>query len=104
MYGLYSKKITKAACYVNFAWGSLLMVITTVFKTQLGLADSWFWSSPINTGVLAMVGGLVIVPLVSLITRKPDEAEVEEIFSCYNKTVKVPVTEALSISDDEEED
>ncbi len=102
LYGLYWKKTTKAACYVNFAWGALLMVITTAFKTQLGLADSWFWSSPINTGVVAMVGGLIIVPVVSLLTKKPNAEEVNGIFSCYDKKVSVPVTEALNADGEEE--
>ncbi|MCI5537708.1 MAG: sodium:solute symporter, partial [Oscillospiraceae bacterium] len=55
-----------------------------------------FLQSPINCGVLAMVGSIVIVLLVSLITKKPDENRVKEIFSCYDRKVTVPVTETLS--------
>lgn len=115
LYGLYWKKTTKLSCYVSFMWGALFMIVTTVFKTQLNLADSWFWGSPINTGVVAMIGGLVLVPVVSGIEialrkamrKEPSIAdqEIEEIFSCYSKKVTVPVTEALSgdNADQEEE-
>ena len=45
-----------------------------------------FFASPINAGVLAMVCGLIIVPIVSLLTPKPDKAKVDEMFSCYDRT------------------
>ena len=54
-----------------------------------------YFTSPINAGVLAMVLGLVLVPLVSLLTPKPDRAAVEEMFSCYSHTVRVPASTAL---------
>ena len=56
--------------------------------------------SPINAGAFCMLAGLVIVPVLSLITPKPDEALVEDAFSSYSKKVLVQQTEALS---DEEE-
>ena len=43
--------------------------------------------SPINCGAFAMIAGLIIVPVVSLISPKPDKQTVEESFSCYNKKV-----------------
>ena len=46
-----------------------------------------------------MVLGLVIVPLVSLITPKPDEAFVEDVFQSYE--VKVLVTKATSLEEEE---
>ena len=54
-----------------------------------------FFASPINAGVLAMVCGLVLVPVVSLLTPKPDKAAVDEMFSCYERTVVVHTTTAL---------
>jgi SSS family solute:Na+ symporter len=47
-----------------------------------------------------MLIGLVIVPVISMITPKPDEALVADAFSSYSKKVIVQQTEALS---DEEE-
>ena len=48
--------------------------------------------------VLSLIAGLVIVPAVSLFTKAPDKARLEEIFACYEKTVVVTVTD--SIGDD----
>ena len=52
-------------------------------------------SSPINAGVLAMLVGLVVVPIVSLFTKKLDGAMVDEIFTCYAQTVTVHSTTSL---------
>ena len=40
---------------------------------------------------MAMVGGLIIVPIVSLFTKKQDPAKVDEMFNCYEKKVEVTV-------------
>ena len=51
--------------------------------------------SPINCGVIAMFGGLVIVPVISWITPKPSKDTVEEMFSCYEHEVVVQSKESL---------
>ena len=51
--------------------------------------------SPINCGAVAMLAGLVIVPVVSAFTGKPDAQLVENAFACYNKTTEVPQKTAL---------
>ena len=51
--------------------------------------------SPINTGAIAMLGGLIIVPLVSLVTPKPDKKLVDEAFACYEKSTVVSQKTAL---------
>ncbi len=101
LYGLYWKKTTKTACYVSFAWGCVLMVIQMI--VSLGGIDVSGWgpvlgylfASSVRSGVIAMVGGLVIVPVVSLFTAKQDEDAVEGIFSCYDEKVSVAKKEAL---------
>ena len=80
MYGLYWKKVTKAAVWASFASGVLITVANMFFK---------FIESPINAGALAMVTGLIIVPIVSLITPKMKKEKVDEIFSCLEETVVV---------------
>ncbi len=60
-----------------------------------GLPLSSSAQSPINAGAFCMLAGLVIVPVVSLFTRKPDPVLVEDTFSCYNKPVIVAQREAL---------
>jgi len=92
IYGLYWKRTTKAACMVNFIWGPGLMIANMLFKSHFPT----LLQSPINCGALAMLGGMIIVPVVSLITPKPDAALVDSVFGCYNKKVTVSVKESLS--------
>ena len=53
------------------------------------------FQSPINCGVIAMLGGLIIVPVVSWITPKIDKNSIDEMFSCYNKKVLVNAKKSL---------
>lgn len=85
LYGLYWKKTTKAACWVSFVFGSGIMILNMVNKSLFPA----FLQSPINCGAFAMLSGLVLVPMVSLFTAKPDQKMVEDAFACYNKTVSV---------------
>ena len=107
LYSLYSKKITKAATAVCFVWGCCIAVFQMVVSlAKLPVADfgpifGYIFKSSINSGVVAMIGGLIIVPIVSLFTKKPDPAVVEDAFSSYEKTITVKVSESLG--DDEEE-
>ncbi len=89
LYGLYAKWATKASVWVSFIFGSGIMILNMVARS----AFPAFLQSPINCGAFAMVAGLVIVPLVSLITKRPQN--VEEMFECYNKDVVVHSKESL---------
>lgn len=91
LYGLYSKKVTKAACWASFAFGAGLMIANMLFRGSFPTV----LQSPINSGVIAMLGGLVLVPIVSLVTPKPKKEEVEEMFSCYHREVTVESKESL---------
>ena len=51
--------------------------------------------SPINCGVIAMLGGLVIVPIVSSFTPKLNLDKTNEMFSCYNEKVVVSAKKSL---------
>ena len=53
------------------------------------------FKNSLYSGVFAMVGGLIIVPIVSLFTRKPDAAAVNEMFGSFEEKVEVPKKEAL---------
>lgn len=91
MYGLYSKKITKTAVWASFIFGAGIMLLNMFIRSSFPLV----LQSPINCGVVAMFGGLVIVPIVSLLTKKPDITETEEMFACYNDKVVVSAKESL---------
>ena len=91
MYGLYSKRISVAAVWASYIAG----VGITVSNMFLH-----FIKSPINAGAIAMIAGLIIVPIVSLITPAPDKQFVEEVFSGYEQRVWVRKSHSL----EEEED
>jgi len=42
-----------------------------------------------------MLLGLLIVPVVSVLTTTPDKALVDDAFSCYEETVVVSARESL---------
>ena len=91
MYALYSRKVTKAACWASFLFGSVLMLANIFFKSSF----PEIMQSPINCGVIAMLASLVIVPVVSLFTPKPDQKLVEESFACYEEKTQVSKKTAL---------
>ncbi|MBR4139024.1 MAG: sodium:solute symporter, partial [Lachnospiraceae bacterium] len=80
MYGLYWKGVTKASVWASFATGVLLTVLNMFFK---------FIASPINAGAIAMVAGMIVVPLVSFVTPKMDEAKLNDMFVCLEEKVLV---------------
>ena len=51
--------------------------------------------SPINCGVFCMLSGLVLVPVVSLVTKAPKQEIVEQVFACYDKKVVVSAMHAI---------
>lgn len=83
-YGLYWKKTTKTACWTCFLFGSGIMVLNMAARNLFPAV----LQSPINCGAFAMLVGLVLVPVVSIFTRKPDAKLVEDAFACYNVTVQ----------------
>ncbi len=91
MYGLYSKKVTKASCAVCFIFGSVLMMANMLFRS----AFPAILQSPINCGAFAMVAGLVIVPFVSLFTKKPPKEEIDASFACYEQKRSIAQKTAL---------
>ena len=92
LYSLYWKKTTKIACWASFVFGVGLMMVNMFAKSVLPK----LLQSPINSGAIAMLAGLVIVPVVSLITKAPDNDFVEETFACYEKKHEVSQKTALN--------
>lgn len=91
LYGLYSKKATGAAALTSFILGTGIMTLNMLARS----AFPAMLQSPINCGAFVMILGLVVVPIVSLFTKKPDKDSVEKMFSCYEQKVSVPAKEAL---------
>ena len=85
IYGLYWKKTTKSS-----VWASMIFGVGFVVANQfIG------FTTPTIAGSVAMIASLIIVPLVSLITPKPDKSDVDKIFACYEEKVIAPAREVL---------
>ncbi len=96
LYGLYWKRTTAASVWASFIAGVCIMC-ACMYCTFTGKTFiSPYFSSPINAGVLAMLLGMVIVPVVSLFTTVKRKDGVEGMFACYDNTVSVRATDALS--------
>jgi len=91
LFGLYWKKATKASVWVSFVFGAGIMLLNMFMRPSF----PEIMQSPINCGVIAMLGGLVIVPVVSAFTPKPDSSVVEDAFSCYDEKVLVSAKKSL---------
>ncbi|MBQ1815884.1 MAG: sodium:solute symporter, partial [Ruminococcus sp.] len=91
LYGLYWKKTTKLACWVSFVFGAGIMLLNMFFRSSFPV----LLQSPINCGAFAMLAGLIIVPVISLLSPKPDKKLVDDAFACYDK--KVPAAQKNSL-------
>ncbi|MCF0105371.1 MAG: sodium:solute symporter [Holdemanella sp.] len=102
LYGLYWKGVTKAATSVCFVWGCSIAIFQMFIS--LGGVDVSGWGpvlgyifkSSINSGVIAMVGGLILVPIISFFTKKQSDAKLNEIFACYDKKTETTIKEHLN--------
>ena len=95
LYGLYWKKTTKTGCWAAMLFSSVFMIIDMLANLKVLNISLGFLQSPINAGAFCMIAGLVIVPLVSLISKAPEKAEVDRIFSCYERTVTVKAKDSI---------
>ena len=92
LYGLYWKKTTKAAVVASFIFGTGLEIVQLCISVGwLSVANipvlNFIFTNSLYSGVFAMVGGLIIVPIVSLLTKKTLPQNIEEKFSCYEAKV-----------------
>ena len=100
LYGLYWKGTTKAGVVASFFFGvameifQLIVSLGWINVTNVPVLNFIFQNS-LYSGVIAMVGGLVLVPLVSLLTKKTLPEKLDEKFACYDQTKTVEVTDSL---------
>jgi SSS family solute:Na+ symporter len=100
LYGLYWKKTTKAGVVASFVFGVGLEIVQLLISMKVfSVANipvlSFVFRNSLFSGVFAMVGGLILVPVVSLLTQKTVPANTDEIFSCYERKALVTVTDSL---------
>ena len=91
LYGLYWKGASKAACWCSFIFSTVVMLANMFVRSSFPK----LLQSPINAGAFCMLAGLVIVPVVSVFTPKPDKKVVDGAFACYDEKVLVPQSSAL---------
>jgi len=92
LYGLYWKRTTRAGVWASFIFSVGVMTANILFRPFF----PEIMQSPINAGAICMLAGLVIVPVVSLLTKAPDKTIVDHSFSCYEEKVTVKASEVLT--------
>lgn len=86
LYGLYWKRVTKWAVWASFITGVGITVSNMMFS---------YIASPINAGAIAMIVGLIVVPVVSLVTPGQSPEMLEEIFECLDEEVIIKKRHSL---------
>lgn len=81
---------------IGIAIVQLVITLGGIDTSGWGTVLDYIFKSSINSGVIAMVGGLMIVPIVSLFTKKQSEQELDKLFDCYDEKVEVSVKESLN--------
>lgn len=110
LYGLYSKKITKSAVWASFASGIVIMVFSLVYKlagwsflkATFSSGETLDFGNAVVMGAIAMIFGLIIVPIVSLCTYRYekkkgilDAEKVNGMFDCFKGRVIVERKDSL---------
>ena len=93
-YGLYWKGTSRLAVWCSFIFSTFVMLANMFARSSFPT----LLQSPINAGAFCMLAGLVIVPVISIFTPKPDRKVVDESFACYEEKVLVPQSSALGES------
>ena len=89
MYGLYMKRVPKIAVWINYILGvgiSLASFVCNMAGVKFASPILTYFQSPINAGMAAMLLGIIITPIITLIAPAKDKDRQEQIFSCYKKT------------------
>ena len=100
LYGLYWKRTSTASCWVSILFSTIFMTVDMLVNLKVLSLDLGILASPINAGAFCMIAGLILVPLVSLVTPSPDKAKIEQIFSCYNRKLTIQAKYALEADDE----
>lgn len=100
LYGLYWKKTSRGGVLASFIFGTGLEIVQLLKSTGVinisGGVLGFVFTNSLYSGVFAMLGGLVLVPIVSLLTQKTCPQNAKSMFSCYDKKVTVSVTDSYS--------
>ena len=86
IWGLFSKRITKIGAFAGMISGLLTVGISTLVISLTSSFSAAAARSP-EMGVAAMAVSLIVVPLVSALTKKKDAERVDAIFECYKEDI-----------------
>ncbi len=100
LYGLYWKRTTKYGCWASMVFSTVFMIIDMLGNLKVINVNLGLLQSPINAGAFCMIAGLVLVPLVSLITKAPSKDRVDEIFACYDRKVLVSAKDSIEVAEE----
>ena len=100
LYSLYHKKVSRASVWISFLWGTGLEIVQLLVSLKvLDVSGSALWSfvfrNSIYSGAVAMIGGLLFLPLVSFLTRSTVPEGTDAIFACYDENKTVGITDNL---------
>ncbi|MEE1219454.1 MAG: sodium:solute symporter [Ruminococcus sp.] len=99
LYGLYWKKTTQAAVVTSFVFGTGLEIIQLLIGIGVFSVEGTFleivFKNSLQSGVFAMVGGLILVPIVSLFTQNTLPRNVKAKFECYDEKVVTTKNDSL---------
>ena len=100
LYGLYWKGVTKPAVVCSFIFGVGLEIVQLLISVGVfSVVDvpvlSFVFTNSLYSGVFAMMGGLVLVPIISVLTKKAKPDDVDDKFRCYEMTKVVEITDSL---------
>ncbi len=98
LYGLYWKKTTRPAVWTSFGFGVGMMLVQLLVSMEVvtfGGVLSVIFQNSLYSGVLTMLAGLVIVPVVSIFTQKHILENTEALFACYDTKITVPASSSL---------
>ncbi len=93
LYGLYWKRVTRPA-----VWGSFIVALAITILNLFPATK--FIQSPINAGAAAMIAGLIVVPIISVVTKPMEDGEIKFVFDCYEEKHMVEEKYALPSEDE----
>ncbi len=100
LYGLYWKKTTRSAVWACFGFGVGMMLVQLMISMKLFVPDGgvlgFVFQNSLYSGVFAMLGGLLIVPIVSLCTQTHKPENTDELFACYDTQTVVSAKSSLN--------
>ncbi len=100
LFSLYSKRTTKLSVVVCFIVGCSiecfqLFYSLSSFRFADGTFLNYIFASSIRSGSVAMLLGVIIIPLLSIIKPKKNREFTDKLFDAFNTEVNAPAKEYL---------